>query len=166
MKKLILMRHGKSSWKETNLSDFDRPLKKRGQRDVPLMAKLLQEEELVPELILSSPAARCRETVALANESFGLSEEKIIWIKDLYMADAEDYLEALEKYAGSEKTVMICGHNPSLEGLLQVVTGNFDALSTAGVAYLKLDIHNWKDVDADDMEGKLKCLWCPKEINE
>ncbi|NSW51474.1 MAG: histidine phosphatase family protein [Anaerolineae bacterium] len=165
MKKLILMRHGKSSWKDEHLTDFERPLKKRGQHDVILMAKLLKQEKLIPGLILSSPAMRCRETVLLANEVFGLPEEAIVWDDNLYMADEEDYLAALKTLPKDEKIVLICGHNPTMESLMQSMTGTIDVMSTAGVAYIKLDLEAWGDID-EEVDGRLKALWRPKEINE
>ena len=166
MKKLILMRHGKSSWKDSTLSDFDRPLKKRGQHDVPLMAKLLKSEDLVPDLILSSPAVRCRDTVELSNQVFGLPEEKVVWVDGLYMADIDDYYEAINQFNHDEKVILICGHNPSMEALLQSLTGNIDVLSSAGVAYIKLNIEQWNEIAGEDPSGKLKGLWLPKGINE
>ena len=62
MKLLSLLRHAKSSWKDTSLVDHDRPLAKRGERNAPRMGRLLKDEKLVPDLIVSSTARRARDT--------------------------------------------------------------------------------------------------------
>jgi phosphohistidine phosphatase len=71
LKTLLLMRHAKSSWKHTELDDHDRPLAKRGKRDAPRMGQLVRQEELVPQLILSSTAVRARNTAEIVAEESG-----------------------------------------------------------------------------------------------
>ena len=63
MKTLLLMRHAKSSWKDSDLKDFDRPLNKKGKKTAPLMGHMIADQELVPDRIISSPAVRARQTV-------------------------------------------------------------------------------------------------------
>jgi phosphohistidine phosphatase len=65
MKTLFILRHAKSSWKEQDLPDHDRPLNKRGKKDAPRMGKLLTDEDLIPDLIMSSTAARAKKTAEL-----------------------------------------------------------------------------------------------------
>ncbi|HET59148.1 MAG TPA: histidine phosphatase family protein, partial [Chloroflexi bacterium] len=75
MKTLLLMRHAKSSWKDSSLSDFQRPLKKRGEKDMLRIAQVLKEEDLIPEFVLSSPAVRARETIEILANELGIEEE-------------------------------------------------------------------------------------------
>ena len=63
MKTLLLMRHAKSSWKQKDLPDIERPLSSRGEKDAPMMGRMLKKKELIPDLIISSPAVRARQTV-------------------------------------------------------------------------------------------------------
>src|SRR5215510_9473869 len=88
MKTLLLLRHAKSSWKDSDLDDHDRPLNQRGKRDAPRMGQLLKDEQLVPEFILCSSAKRCRKTAEhVIHESGYRGETRITG--DLYEAGAE-----------------------------------------------------------------------------
>lgn len=165
MKKLILMRHGKSSWKDNSLADIDRPLKKRGQRNVTSMAQVLLDEELIPDLILSSPAERASQTAEIMVKSLGVQKNVLTYVDSIYMADLEDFYELLAEVDDSAEIVMVIGHNPSLEALMQSLTGDIDALPTAGVAYIKLDINHWNEISEEDTSGNLKGLWRPKELD-
>ena len=166
MKNLVLMRHGKSSWKDKELSDFDRPLKKRGKSDTPVMGKLLWEEGFEPDLVLSSSAVRCVETVDLLYESLHLSDEMVKYKKVFYQAEVDDYLNELTGLDNAVSSVLCVGHNPSLETLLQHLTGDIEVLSTAAVAWIKLPIHTWVEVAGEDFQGSLVGIWRPKEIRE
>ena len=165
MKTLMLMRHGKSSWKDDNLSDFDRPLKKRGQRDVPKMAELMKEEKLMPDFILSSPAVRCRETVQILSDHLHLDDDMIQYVDRFYQAEIEDYLEILTKVDDNFRKVMIIGHNPTLESFLQTLTGEIEPLPTSAIACIKIGINSWKELEEDgDDVAKLVDVWRPKEM--
>ncbi len=164
MKSLILMRHGKSSWKDISLPDFERPLKKRGKRDVPLMGELLSNEGITPDYVLSSPAIRCRETVELLYDPLVLSDEMVVYIDDFYHADTMDYLEAIADLSDGFSRILIVAHNPSLEGLLQHLTGDSEVLSTAAAVWIKLPICDWKEIVGDDIQGTLVKLWRPKDL--
>lgn len=164
MKTLVLMRHGKSSWKDILLSDFDRPLKKRGRRDTPIMGELLCKEGIAPDYVLSSPALRCRQTVELLYDPLKLSDDMIGYVKGFYHADTMDYLEVITDLSDDFSRILIVGHNPSLEGLLQFLTGDIEALSTAAIAWIKLPIQDWEDIIKDDIQGTLVKLWRPKEL--
>ena len=94
MKTLLLMRHAKSSWKEENLSDHERPLKKRGRKDAKKIAKVIDKNDLFPELILSSTATRAMETVDVIVENLEY-ENEIRYLDELYMGEPEDFVNAL-----------------------------------------------------------------------
>jgi len=101
MKTLLILRHAKSSWKDEALPDHDRPLNKRGKEDAPRMGKLLHDEDLVPELILSSDARRARSTTELVVEESHF-EGEVIYSRDLYAAEPETCMEALAQMAGRQ----------------------------------------------------------------
>jgi phosphohistidine phosphatase len=164
MKTLLLMRHAKSSWKDSSLSDFQRPLKKRGEKDMLRIAQVLKEEDLIPEFVLSSPAVRARETIEILAKELGIEEELVEFVDDFYGAEIEDFFDVLADLPDSYKKVMVVGHNPSLEAFLQTLTGEIDSLSTASVALIKLGIQSWEDIDADEQIGQLREIWRPKEL--
>lgn len=164
MKSLFLMRHAKSSWKEPNLPDFQRPLNKRGKKDAPLMGKHLKAQNLVPQTILSSSAVRARQTVESLSEAAGFNGE-IIFLDQLYMAEADEYLRALREVPDSIDRVMVVGHNPGLETLLQILTNQIHALPTAVIARLALPIERWSSLSAET-SGELVEIWLPREFKK
>ena len=73
MKTLYLLRHAKSSWDDPDLADFDRPLNHRGRTAAPFMGETVSRYGLQPDLVLSSPAVRAKETAALMKKAAGLT---------------------------------------------------------------------------------------------
>ncbi len=162
MKTLLILRHAKSSWNDGSLADHDRPLKPRGREDAPRMGALLRAEGLVPDLILSSTAVRARETARLVAEECGFGGD-IELREAFYPGDPEDYLQALGELSGDHEIVMVVGHNPGLEELLEALTGEYQRLPTAALARVDLPVASWAELD-EEVEGKLIELWRPKEI--
>ncbi len=162
MKTLLMMRHAKSSWKEKDLKDHKRPLSKRGKRNAPQMGELVKEKELLPQLILSSDAVRARQTAELFAEASGYTGE-IKYLDDFYMAEADEYLDELNKVPDDLERVMIIGHNPGLESLLPMLTNRVESLPTAAVAYLNLPIESWKKLNKKT-RAELIEIWRPKEL--
>ena len=162
MKTLLILRHAKSSWKYSTLADHDRPLKPRGRRDAPRMGSLIKDEDLVPNLILSSTAKRTRTTTELVAEACSY-DGKIEFRRDLYNAWTSDLIDILRGVKSKHNCVMIVGHNPGLEELLYVLTDQEEWLPTAALAQIQLPIKRWNKLD-DETEGKLVNLWRPREL--
>ena len=161
MKILLILRHAKSSWKHAELPDFDRPLNKRGKRDAPRMGELLRQKDLIPDLILSSSAQRARQTTQAVVDSSGF-EGEVRWMESA--APPESYLEALRGVDDSLQCVMVVGHNPGLEDLLEELTGEAETLPTAGLAKVALPIQGWGQLD-EDVSGELVQLWVPRQLS-
>jgi phosphohistidine phosphatase len=163
MKTLLLMRHGKSSWRETKHQDDDklRPLTKKGEKDAHKMCELLEENNLFPQVILTSTACRARAT---ANVFLDHCRGEIIFIAldDLYMAEPPAILEALNVIPDRAERAMVIGHNPGLECLLQFLTGAVESLPTASVAYLELPTDSWSDLSIGTIVEKWE-KWKPKD---
>lgn len=164
MKTLLLMRHGKSSWKDSSLSDHERPLKKRGRRDSKRIAQELEKNDLYPHVILSSSATRAKETVEIIVDTLDY-ENRIIFSDELYMAEPEDFIDALSNLSDDDDTVLIVGHNPGMEAFLQMIAGEIESLPTAGLGHLVLALDSWQDLTLDTM-GDLIGLWKPKELSK
>ena len=161
MKTLLIMRHAKSSWKDHALSDFDRPLKKRGKFDSPRMGRYIKEMDLIPNQIISSSAKRARQTADLFVEGCGYSGD-VEFHRSLYHGSPGDYIEML-KALGSGFSILVIGHNPGLEELLSIFTGLDEWLPTSSIAHVMLEIQNWVEIDYDT-KGKLINLWRPRDI--
>jgi phosphohistidine phosphatase len=164
MKTLLLMRHGKSSWKDESLEDFERPLKKRGRKDSKKIASVIGGNDLVPDIILSSSATRARETVDVLVDALDY-KNRIVFSDALYMGEPRDILAALENLSDDYNSVMIVGHNPGLEAYLQIIDGEIEALPTAGLGQLVLVLDRWLDLSFDTM-GDLVGFWTPKSLSE
>lgn len=164
MKTLLIMRHGKSSWKHKDLEDHERPLSKRGLRDSRMMADIIQEKELIPQVILASSSVRTTQTAQIFSEETGYRGE-ILTLDSLYLAEAEAYLHELKQLSDEYERVMVIGHNPGLESLLQMITGRIEALPTGVVAYISLPISHWEEINGESV-GELVQIWKPKEIRE
>jgi phosphohistidine phosphatase len=163
MKALLLLRHAKSSWKHPELADRDRPLNKRGKRDALCMGRLLEEEGLIPDAILSSTAVRAHDTAAAVAESCGYDRRRITFIESLYLSGPGEYLNVLRLLPDDPKVVLVVGHNPGMEEYLEVLTGQTEAMPTAALAFVKLPIKRWSALD-DKTRGKLATVWRPKEL--
>ena len=162
MKTLLLMRHAKSSWKEGEIADIDRPLNKRGKRDAPRMGRLLREEDLLPDGIYCSPALRTRMTAESVSDQSGFMGE-IIYKDELYGADPETYLTLARGLPEELGSVLFIGHNPDLEELLEQLTGDWHHLPTGSLAYLALPVQLWQDIPVEP-KAKLIYLWQPREL--
>ncbi|MBN1875798.1 MAG: histidine phosphatase family protein [Anaerolineae bacterium] len=161
MKTLLILRHAKSSWKE-ELPDHERPLKKRGERDAVKIGDLLRQRDLVPDLILCSTAKRTRSTADLVAETCGY-EGHIKLQSCLYGAEPEDYVQALASLESPYRRVMVIGHNPGLEMLLETLTAASELLPTAALAQIELPISSWAELE-ETTEGQLIHVWVPREL--
>ncbi len=162
MKILLLLRHAKSSWKHPELADHDRPLNKRGKQAAPRMGALLRDQDLTPDLIITSTAARALNTAELVAEACGY-EHDLKRTRKLYEGGPEAYLKILRELEEAQRCVLMVGHNPTLEELVEQLTGEAVALPTAGLVHIELPLKRWRDL-REDTEGKLVQEWRPKEI--
>ncbi|MBF0173939.1 MAG: histidine phosphatase family protein [Magnetococcales bacterium] len=122
-RRLLIMRHAKSSWDQPTLSDFQRPLANKGLRDAPRMGSWLFAQQQIPDHIVSSPAQRARQTTLMVCESLGVEEEKITWNPAIYNADLDDLLAVLASVPAQSNLTLLVGHNPGLEFLFTFLWG-------------------------------------------
>jgi phosphohistidine phosphatase len=162
MKTLLLLRHAKSSRKDDDLDDHDRPLNQRGKRDAPRMGRLLRDEKLLPDLILTSSAKRCRKTAEPVIAQSGYRGEARI-TGELYEADAAQLRQVLSRLTDDPGCVLVIAHNPGMEELLEALVGVYTPLSTAALAHVELPINGWQQID-QQTRGRLVNLWQPREL--
>ena len=162
MKTLLLMRHAKSSWKQPDLPDHERPLNKRGKKDAPLIGSLIKEKELVPQKMMISSAVRAAETAKMLQDTSGFSGE-LECLDSFYLAEPNVYLENLQSLPDQIERVMLIGHNPGLEGLLQILSGRILPLTAGAVAHIVLPIEHWSEVNLD-CEAELVETFSPHDL--
>ncbi len=147
MKRLYLLRHAKSSWKDPELADYDRPLNKRGKRDAPFMGQRLKKQGVRPDIILSSPAKRARKTARSIAQEIDYPPKQIRWLESLYAAGSESMLRIVMDCDDDCNQVLLVGHNPGLTDLAERLTGTLvDNIPTAGVMAVDFDIDSWAEV--------------------
>jgi phosphohistidine phosphatase len=162
MKTLYLVRHAKSDWGNANTGDFDRTLNQRGMKAAPFMATLLKKKEILPELVITSPANRALTTAELFCEILGYPEEQIQQRIEIYKGGVLDLLKIVQQIPDTCSTAMLFGHNPTLTEFSNLLTGSYiDSLVTCGVVRIDMDIELWKNANPDC--GKLAWYDFPKK---
>lgn len=170
MKTLFLLRHAKSSWADSSLGDFDRPLSGRGRKAVAKMATFMAEKGLRPDLILSSSSARTRETFWRFQEAFG-EELEVEFVDDLYHSSSILMLNLVQNAPSQISSLMLLAHNPGIQDAALRFLGygspaDISRLDfkfpTGALAQFSFHAEVWQDVNFE--EGKLERLVFPKDI--
>ncbi|HYB95437.1 MAG TPA: histidine phosphatase family protein [Vicinamibacterales bacterium] len=160
MKRLLILRHAKSSWADSSMDDWERPLNERGERDAPKVGAWLRERESIPDVIVSSDAVRAITTARAVADAAGYTRE-IITQPSLYHAKPHDVIEVLRNVADDAATVLVVGHNPGLEDLVRQLSGEYHGLPTAALVDLEVPIEHWRDLDAT--AATIVEVWYPRE---
>ncbi len=148
MKTILLMRHAKSSWGDKVKDDWDRPLSKRGKKNIPEMTQLLKEKEVIPQVILASAATRARETGELLVHELRYRGD-VQYLSSLYMGEQDTYLKEINQLPDAVDCALVIGHNPGLEMLFQMLSGRVESLPTTAIACFQVPIDTWKELDYD-----------------
>lgn len=156
MLRLLLLRHAKSSWDHPGLDDRDRPLNRRGKAAAPIVGQHLKRLGWIPDRVICSPAARTRRTLDLVSEAAGFSAD-VVFDEGVYdFGDGTRLLEAIKARGGDARTLLIVGHNPSMEFLALRLSrvGPPDAIAeikrkfpTAALAAFDVDADSWDQFD-------------------
>jgi phosphohistidine phosphatase len=150
MKTLYLMRHAKSSWDFTDLSDHDRPLNNRGRKDAPAMGRELAAREISVDLILSSSAVRALSTATLVAKELEYDVDKIAVEEEVYKADKRQLLEIIKNIPNQFDKVLLLGHNPTMTDLVNLLSPELiPDLPTAGIVALRFACTTWREVSKD-----------------
>ncbi len=140
MKALSLLRHAKSDWSDPSLDDFARPLSRRGKRARKLIARHVTGWQI--DLMMCSPARRATETAKPLIEVLGCP---IRYDDAMYAADADDLLALTRRLADNISSVMLVGHNPSIEEFTAMLCGVSPRYPTGALGWLELDVEHWSD---------------------
>ena len=162
MKTLYLYRHAKSSWKDMHLPDFDRPLNKRGKRDLPVMGERLARQNISFDLILSSPSLRTTQTISQLVQYIDYAFKEIVWDDRLYLSGAYEVEEMIGALDDNYRSVAIVFHNPAITELGNRLQNEVQIMNvpTCGMVSVALDTDRWKHVF--DNPGKLNFFLTPK----
>src|SRR5574344_281420 len=163
MKELILIRHAKSSWKDSSLKDFDRPLNKRGEKNAPKMAKILRKLVKTPDLIISSPSKRTKQTLNYFVDEFNY-KNKIIFEDSIYEAPYSNILKIIQNINKKYNIVFLICHNPGLNDLVDFLLENFDEnIPTIGLVKINFNVNSWDKIEKNS--GNLEFFKYPKMLD-
>ncbi|KXF82427.1 SixA phosphatase family protein [Enterovibrio coralii] len=163
MKLLFLVRHAKSCWKDASLDDHDRPLNPRGLKNAPEMGLRLAAWQWSPELIVSSTALRAKETARLVSEQLSGTDLSILHNKDVYTENWHDLVAIIEGFDDDVNRIMLVGHNPAFNDLINDVPFELENLPTCGVAAIAMFDTSWSNWSSAKKE--LLFLDYPKRLS-
>ena len=143
-RRLIVMRHAKSSWKDTNLDDHERPLNKRRRGDAPIVADAIFDRSWIPELIQVSSSKRTLQTLEGMSHRMGKTPFEVR--PGIYHATVIDLMIELEDML-NVGTTMILGHNPGSELLVNHLSGEWHTMPTATAVLLLHSGSSWSVED-------------------
>lgn len=162
MKTLLLLRHAKSSWKDSTQSDHERPLNKRGRETAPVVGELIAERKLTPQLMICSTAVRAETTARMIAEHSGYRGELTV-TGELYPTTPSACLSVLREVEPGVESVMLVCHNPGLEELVQLLAGIYERMPTCCLVQLSLPIEDWRDLTAETA-AEVVDVWRPREL--
>ena len=148
MKTLFLTRHAKTIPGESGISDFDRKLTSRGPKDIVLVAKELISLEYEPDLIISSPALRARQTAVIFAKAFNYPEPQIKILNYLYSYfNVNQLIEDIAKMAPKARSVQLIGHNPSISEMGADLSASFlNIMPTSATLVIDFEVVKWEFV--------------------
>ena len=162
MKKIILIRHAKSSWKEVHLSDFDRPLNKRGIRDSKFMSLELSKKIDSVDALYSSSSNRTKLTSNFFLEKIKIKSNKIFFLEDFYQAGSNYLFNSILSFDDSYSSVILVGHNPGITNFANLLLGiSFYNVPTCGIIVIEFEVEKWSLINKNS--GKLIYKMFPKE---
>lgn len=162
MKTLLLIRHSKSDWSDTSITDKERPLNKRGKRDAPFMARLIKEKGIIPDAMMTSPAERAIQTAKYFSEEFNFDSRKIMIRDEVYSQGASAIRKILSQLNDSYNCVFLFGHNPDITLLANQLSDTFiENIPTTGVVCVDFQFESWQKLLTQ--QGKLRFFEYPKK---
>jgi len=163
-RRLIVMRHAKSDWANSRLSDHDRPLNDRGRRVAPLMGQYFVAKKMQPHAVIASTATRVRETLSLLLAELPC-EPLLFFEQSLYLATTDVLVAHVRGLHDSWAETMIVGHNPGLSEFVSRLAAKPIEMPTAAVAILESDALTWADA-ITSKSWRLTDNWKPRELFE
>ena len=145
MKELLVYRHAKTQKAGENMADFVRELLPLGTRQAEEMAKRLKKREALPDAVISSDAVRAMQTAEITAEAIGTGLA-VLDAPELYGSDAIDYLSLAAKQGDDAERLMVVGHNPACEELVELLTGSHKRLRPGSIAWIRLSVEQWGEL--------------------
>jgi phosphohistidine phosphatase len=155
-KTLVIIRHGKSTWDYPSVHDIDRPLKEIGICNTILTAQKIKENNILPDIMISSPANRALHTALITARELGFPVEKIIIDSRIYSKSAEEILPIIKSTDNSFSCLFVFGHNP----VFTIIPNTFlkykiDNLPTSGAAIFEFNTSSWSEISNKNVKKEI-----------
>jgi phosphohistidine phosphatase len=161
MKTLYLTRHAKSSWKDADLKDIERPLKASGRKDAELIAEQLRKDKVHPEYFLSSPAVRAYATAKIFAKFLEFPKDKIDINASIYSSSVEELHTLVLGLDNQYHTAILFGHDPTLCNYVSFLTKQqYEKIPTSGVVAIEFQAEHWRNIEPHS--GRVKLFIYPK----
>lgn len=172
MKRLVILRHAKSSWDDPVARDFDRPLNKKGRRAAETMGRHMRETGVAFDHAVASPARRVVETLEALAEGYGeaIAPE---WDERAYLASDLTLLEIVHEAPYEAGSLLLSGHNSGLEDLVLLLVPEEESdarrasvaekFPTCSLAVIDCDVESWGEIEAG--RGRLTEFTRPRDLD-
>jgi phosphohistidine phosphatase len=153
MKRLTLMRHADARWKDSSVPDLERPLNRRGATDAEAMARRLAAHDLVPDLVLASPARRTLQTAEILLREFGASAPRLVSEEALYLGAAGELLRLARATGPRIGHLLIVAHNPGISELVDALLPQEPPaeLAAAALCSIRFGCQSWQQIGAGEV---------------
>jgi phosphohistidine phosphatase len=168
VRRLLVLRHGKSAWDTGAPSDHERPLAKRGRKSSRAVGQALAAHALEPDVVLSSDAQRATETWAHVQEGLGSAAggADVRIVPELYLGGLHELLLACEAVPEAARTTLVIGHNPGLEQAVSQLTRVTVTLKTADLAWIGVGTRPWSRLGEAVGALELEATWRARALLE
>ncbi len=146
MKKLLLIRHAKATH-DTGYIDFERPLQERGLQDAAIMAGRLKDKNIIPQLLVASPALRTLSTANVFSQH--LTIPQLQTNKDIYEATTLALMKVINAFPDEHDFIALVGHNPGMSDLLYYLTRQLQNVPTCAMMLIEFDVDSWMEIIED-----------------
>ncbi len=164
MKTLFLLRHAKAENAAPGLADLNRALNERGRREAQAVGRFIKKQNVKFDLVLCSPAVRARETTELVLAAAELPGN-VRYDQRIYEVGPLRLLEVISEIENDTSAVLLVGHNPSMEELLQLLTDRVEQMAPGTLAKINLAADEWGKIKEDNANlGSLDWIVKPKEL--
>jgi phosphohistidine phosphatase len=148
LKRLTLVRHANADWKDSAVADFDRPLNRKGMAEAEATAKRLFEQQLTPDLVVTSPARRTQQTADIIAREHGFGSRRVKRDEHLYLASAEDILKVIRGTGPKVEHLAVVGHNPGISELLKLIAPDCGVaeIATGACCTMTFKVTMWNSI--------------------
>lgn len=146
MKTLYILRHGQKDESNLEQYDYDIPLTQKGEDDSHILGKKLKENKIIPDLIVSSPAIRARQTAQIISDEIGY-KKGLMYNEVIYQAFLHEIVESITYTFDTIDCLMVVGHNPSLTALAVTYAGFKEEMPMASLIRIDFNCNSWTSID-------------------